>query len=77
VSADQPAVQWRTSSFSGNNGNCVEVAALPDGSVGVRDSKDPGGGVLTFTRAEIGALLRGVRAGEFDDLAWTSTGSPQ
>jgi hypothetical protein len=46
----------------------VELAAMPDGRVAVRDSKDPNGGVLTFTRAEIRAWLHGVRAGEFDDL---------
>jgi hypothetical protein len=59
---------WRRSSSSTGNGECVEVAALPDGTVGVRDSKDPDGPVLTFTRAEMRAWLQGVRAGEFDDL---------
>ena len=35
---------WRKSSYSGGNGgNCVEVAALPDDSRAVRDSKDPEG----------------------------------
>lgn len=60
--------RWRTSSYSGANGNCVEVAALPDGRVAVRDSKNPDGGMLIFTRAEMRAWLSGVRAGEFDDL---------
>jgi hypothetical protein len=68
VAAD-PDLHWRKSSFSGNNGACVEVAALPDGRVAVRDSKDPLGSALVFTRAEIGAWMRGIRAGEFDDLA--------
>jgi len=67
VAAD-PDLLWRRSTFSGNNGACVEVAALPDGRVAVRDSKDPHGGTLMFTRAEIDAWVRGVRAGEFDDL---------
>lgn len=30
---------WRTSSRSGGEGNCVEVAGLAD-AIGVRDSKD-------------------------------------
>jgi len=68
MTGDRPEAQWRTSSFSGDNGNCVQLAALPDGSVGVRDSKDPDGGLLAFTRAEITAFLAGARAGEFDDL---------
>ncbi|MCY7341274.1 MAG: DUF397 domain-containing protein, partial [Pseudonocardia sp.] len=28
---DRPEAQWRTSSFSGDNGNCVQLAELPDG----------------------------------------------
>jgi hypothetical protein len=40
---------WRKSSrSSGNSGNCVEVADNLPGVVGVRDSKDPTGPMLTF-----------------------------
>lgn len=64
--------QWRKSSFSGGGGdtggNCVETAALPDGRVAVRNSNSPDAGTVFFTRAEIGAWLAGVKAGEFDDL---------
>lgn len=43
---------WRKSSRSnGLGGNCVEVADNLSGVVGVRDSKDPHGPVLTFTPA--------------------------
>ncbi|OZM82307.1 DUF397 domain-containing protein [Pseudonocardia sp. MH-G8] len=63
-----PGPRWRKSKASQGNGNCVEMAALPDGRVGVRDSKDPSGPVLTFTRAELRAWLHGARSGEFDDL---------
>ena len=48
---------WVKSSFSFANGNCVEVAELPGDSVGIRDSRDPGGPVLSFTRAEWAAFL--------------------
>jgi Domain of unknown function (DUF397) len=48
---------WIRSSFSFANGNCVEVAELPGDSVGIRDSRDPGGPVLSFTRAEWAAFL--------------------
>jgi hypothetical protein len=61
-------VHWRKSSFSYSNGECVEVAVLGDGTVGLRDSKDPVGPVLTFTRGELRAFLEGAKAGEFDDL---------
>ena len=59
---------WRKSSFSGDNGACVELAAVPEGTVAVRDSKNPDGAMLIFTRAEMRVWLQGVRAGEFDDL---------
>jgi hypothetical protein len=40
---------WRKSSYSQpNNGNCVEVAYTAE-TVGVRDSKNPGGGQLRIT----------------------------
>jgi len=56
---------WRKSSYSGNGGNCVEVADLPGGRAAVRDSKHPDGPVLSFTRAEWEAFLAGARDGEF------------
>ena len=59
--------QWRVSSFS-DGMNCVEVAVI-DGDISVRDSKDPAGPVLHFTRGEMLAFLQGAKAGEFDDLA--------
>lgn len=61
-----PAPSWVKSSFSFANGNCVEVADLPGGHVGVRDSKDPHGLVLRFTPGEWDAFVGGVRNGEFD-----------
>lgn len=65
-------VQWRKSTFSngGDGGdNCVEVGALPDGGIAVRDSSDPSAGFVYLTRAEMDAWIKGVKAGEFDDLA--------
>jgi hypothetical protein len=59
---------WRTSSFSGNNGTCVEVAALPDGHIAMRNSNRPNEAAILFTRAEMAAWIKGVKAGEFDDL---------
>ncbi|GAA2485585.1 hypothetical protein GCM10010406_22220 [Streptomyces thermolineatus] len=61
--------QWRKSSFSGNNGTCVEVAALADGRIAVRNSNRPEAGTVFFTSAEMDAWVKGVKAGEFDDLA--------
>jgi Domain of unknown function (DUF397) len=57
---------WRKSSRSGGGDNCVEVGFAANGTVGVRDTKDPTGPVLTFTAAEWAAFTDGVRHGEFD-----------
>jgi Domain of unknown function (DUF397) len=57
---------WVKSSLSFSNGNCVEVASLPGGEIGVRNSKDTQGAVLRFTPDEWYAFLDGVRKGEFD-----------
>ena len=63
---DISAPRWTKSSLSYSNGDCVEVADLPDGHIGVRDSKDPDGPVLRFTASEWTAFLGGARKGEFD-----------
>ena len=61
-------LNWVKSSLSFSNGNCVEVASLADGGVGVRNSRDAGGSVLAFTPDEWHAFLGGVRNGEFDSF---------
>jgi hypothetical protein len=59
---------WVKSSLSFSNGNCVEVANLPGGHVGVRHSKHTEGLVLRFTPDEWQAFLGGVRNGEFESF---------
>ena len=53
--------RWKKSTHSAANGCCIEVARLRDRHVGVRDSKDVAGPVLTFTSAEWGAFLKNVK----------------
>ncbi|GAA0934528.1 DUF397 domain-containing protein [Pseudonocardia zijingensis] len=62
------AVTWRKSSASNPSGDCIEVAALDSGAVAVRNSRDPQGPALVYTRAEIAAFIAGAKDGEFDDL---------
>ena len=59
---------WIKSSLSYANGNCVEVASLPGGKIGIRNSRDSAGPVLRFTPDEWHAFLGGVRNGEFDSF---------
>lgn len=66
---DGPAgIHWKKSSWSAENGNCLEIAELPGNKVGVRDSKDtaPDCPVLLFTYAEWSAFVMGLKQGDFD-----------
>lgn len=51
---------WRTSSYSGGQGNCVEVAIMPGNVVAVRDSKDRAGPELVFTGRAWTAFIQAV-----------------
>lgn len=56
ATADVGEPRWRKSSYSGNNGQCVELAILSDGVAALRDSKDPEGGIVRLTGADWIAL---------------------
>ena len=68
--------RWVKSSLSYSNGACVEVASLPSGTIGVRNSRDRSGHVLRFTPDEWHAFLGGVRSGEFDRFAGDAAAPP-
>jgi hypothetical protein len=57
---------WRRSSFC-HSGECIEVA-VHDGMVLIRDSKMPEVRPLSYTPDEFASFVRGVAAGEFNDL---------
>jgi Domain of unknown function (DUF397) len=63
---EQMNARWVKSSLSFSNGNCVEAANLPEGKVGVRDSRRPEGPVLRFTPGEWDAFVARARLGEVD-----------
>ncbi|WP_280253067.1 DUF397 domain-containing protein [Nocardia abscessus] len=48
MTADLSKADWFKSSHSATQADCVEVAFLADGQVGVRDSKNPSGPALVF-----------------------------
>ncbi|GAA2063400.1 hypothetical protein GCM10009839_88370 [Catenulispora yoronensis] len=64
--SDLSGAAWRKSSHSNGATNCVEVARLSDGSVGVRHSRRPDGAVIVYSRSEWAAFLAGVKAEEFE-----------
>jgi len=66
MSTNDPT-QWIKASASGANGDCVEMRVDAD-LVMVRDSKDPAGPKLGYTKAEFAAWLDGAKRGEFDHL---------
>jgi hypothetical protein len=58
MNPDLSRAQWRKSSYSGNTGNCVELAQF-ENLVAVRDSKDhPRARVLVFERDAWRAFVR-------------------
>ena len=58
---DRDGVVWRTSSYTGGSGNCVEVApASAGGSVLVRDTKDREGPVLAVPATAWRAFLADI-----------------
>ena len=63
--SSQPSRGGTPRKSSGPNGNCVELAPLPDGTVAMRNSRDPQGVALVFTRPEFEAFVQGAIAGEF------------
>ncbi|WP_433685850.1 DUF397 domain-containing protein [Nocardia sp. CA-119907] len=65
MNVDLSGMNWFKSSYSEGSGQCVEVAWLDSGKVGVRDSKNPTGPALVFTPSEWDAFAAGMQDGEF------------
>jgi hypothetical protein len=62
-------LDWRLAvGRGGQPGSGVELAKLPGGQIAVRNSADPDGPALIYTRAEIEALIGGAQDGDFDAL---------
>jgi hypothetical protein len=67
MTADYSGAQWRKSSRSGSQGGqCVEVADLGD-VVGVRDSKNPDGPGLAFSRRDMADFAARLKSGRLGD----------
>lgn len=62
---DLSHITWRRSSYSGNQGNCVEVADNVPGLAPVRDSKTPHGPALLFPADAWTAFVAGLTTNGF------------
>jgi len=58
---DDVTTPWRKSSYSNSGANCVEVAKTRSGKVAVRDSRNPGAGLLSFSPDEWQVFVAKVR----------------
>ena len=65
--SERENLAWLKARSSTANGQCLEIAAAV-GNIAIRDSKDPDGPILVYTRSEFGAFVEGARNGEFDAL---------
>ena len=59
---DLSRAEWRKSSYSSQDGNCVEVARNLPGLVAVRDSKELDGASLVVSQETWQVFIRSVRA---------------
>ncbi|TDC77009.1 DUF397 domain-containing protein [Micromonospora sp. KC606] len=59
ITLNLSGANWRTSTRSTGNGNCVEVAAV-GARVAVRDSKDRSGPALAFPESAWAAFVTGI-----------------
>ncbi|MEU5025955.1 DUF397 domain-containing protein [Streptomyces milbemycinicus] len=59
---------WEKPWSGTNGGTCIEAKKLPDGRVALRQSTDPAGPALIYSRAEVASFLEAAKAGRADFL---------
>ena len=59
--SDAAPLDWRKSTFSWANGDCVQVASRSGGAVWVRDTKNPDGLMLAFDRSPWSTFVGAIR----------------
>ncbi|MER6007873.1 DUF397 domain-containing protein [Nonomuraea angiospora] len=67
LTAELETAAWRKATCStGNGGNCIEVAPLSGGRVGLRDTEAPGQAPFVVRPEVWAAFMDGAKKGEFD-----------
>lgn len=67
LSEELATAHWRKASKSGGNGgDCIEVAPLSGGRVGIRDTEAPEKGAFVVGGSVWAAFVDGAKNGEFD-----------
>jgi len=61
-------LNWKKSTYSDGGRQCIEVATNVSDLAPVRDSKDPNGPVLLFSRAALADFAHAAANGEFGDV---------
>jgi hypothetical protein len=56
------SVKWEKSTYSGSEGNCVEVAKLVGDERAIRDSKDADGPMLRFGSGQWREFVARIKA---------------
>jgi hypothetical protein len=59
---------WEKPWSGTNGGTCIEAKKLPDGRVALRQSTDPAGPALIYSRSEVASFLEAAKAGRADYL---------
>ncbi|MFI9553089.1 DUF397 domain-containing protein [Nonomuraea endophytica] len=70
LEAELAAASWRKARKSGGNGgDCLEVAPLSRGRVGIRDTERPDQAPYVVSASVWDAFLDGAKNGEFDNMS--------
>lgn len=68
IQTESPALAWVNGRESTTSGESIELAALPDGQVAIRNNWYPDGLWLMFDQDAARAFIAGAKAGVFDHL---------
>ena len=60
------SAEWRKATRSGADGDCLEVAPLPGGHIGIRDTERPDQTPYVVRASVWRAFIDGAKNGEFD-----------